>query len=210
MTREREAFIPTRRSLIARLKNWQDQESWQTFFDTYWKLIYSVAIKSGLSEADAQDIVQETIVAVARQMPGFHYHRSFGSFKTWLLVITRRRIIDHFRKRARVPKQRASEVPTETGSTALLERIPDPAGGQVDAIWEQEWRENLFAAAVKNVKRSVEARQFQMFDCYALKGWPVEQVAKNLQATVGQIYTAKSRVAALVKREIERLEATML
>src|SRR5438105_4931128 len=210
MTREREAFIPTRRSLIARLKNWQDQESWQTFFDTYWKLIYSVAIKSGLSEADAQDIVQETIVAVARQMPGFHYDRSFGSFKTWLLVITRRRIIDHFRKRARVPKQRASEVPTETGSTALLERIPDPAGGQVDAIWEQEWRENLFAAAVKNVKRSVEARQFQMFDCYALKGWPVEQVAKNLQATVGQIYTAKSRVAALVKREIERLEATML
>ena len=82
-------FIPTRRSLITRLKNWDDQESWQRFFDTYWKLIYSVASKAGLSPADSQDIVQETVLAVARQMPGFHYDPSLGSFKAWLLQMTR-------------------------------------------------------------------------------------------------------------------------
>ncbi len=209
MTGAHDEFIPTRRSLIARLKNWDDQESWEMFFNTYWKLIYSVALRSGLSEADAQDIVQETVVAVARQMPGFHYDPSVGSFKTWLLVITRRRIIDHFRKRARTP-QRQSEPPTKPGSTGALERIPDPAGDSVNAIWEEEWKQNVFAAALRNVKRKVEAKQFQMFDCYALKGWPVEEVAKNLSATVGQIYTAKSRVAALIKQEIERLETAML
>src|SRR2546421_3169820 len=126
-------FIPTRRSLITRLKNWDDQESWQRFFDTYWKLIYSVASKAGLSPADSQDIVQETVLAVARQMPGFHYDPSLGSFKAWLLLITRRRIMDHLRKRARTP-QPVVRAPTETGRTATLEKIPDPAGDAFAAI----------------------------------------------------------------------------
>src|SRR5438105_2832178 len=104
MSGNRDEFIPTRRSLITRLKNWDDQQSWQEFFDTYWRLIYSVALKAGLSPSDSQDIVQETVVSVARQMPGFHYDPSAGSFKSWLMVITRRRIIDHLRKRARTPQ----------------------------------------------------------------------------------------------------------
>jgi DNA-directed RNA polymerase specialized sigma24 family protein len=54
-------FIPTRATLINRLKNWQDQASWQDFFDTYWKLIYGLARKFGLNEEDAQDVVQETM-----------------------------------------------------------------------------------------------------------------------------------------------------
>ena len=54
-----EEFIPTRTSLLGRLKNWDDQESWKEFFDTYWKMLYSVARRTGLSETDAQDVVQE-------------------------------------------------------------------------------------------------------------------------------------------------------
>jgi len=209
MTEERDEFIPTRRSLITRLKNWDDQESWQRFFDTYWRLIYSVALKAGLAAADAQDIVQETIVSVARQMPGFHYDPSLGSFKSWLLLITRRRIFDYLRKRQRTPQWRVPST-QETGRTDLLERIPDPSSDPVAAVWEDEWKKNIFDAAVRNVKQKVAAKQFQMFDCYALKAWPIEQVAKNLNATVGQIYTAKSRVAALIKEEVQRLEQAML
>ena len=58
-------FIPTRRSLLSRLKNWNDQASWQDFFDTYWKLIYSVARQSGLHDAEAQDVLQEVLLVVA-------------------------------------------------------------------------------------------------------------------------------------------------
>ncbi len=209
MSSDRDEFIPTRRSLLTRLKNWDDQESWQQFFDTYWRLIYSVALKAGLNPSDAQDLVQETIVTVARQMPGFHYDPAVGSFKAWLMVIIRRRIIDHLRKKARAPKPEP-ETTSDSGKTALIEKVADPAGDFVSAIWEEEWQKNVFSAAVENVKRKVAAKQFQMFDCYTLKGWAVEDVARNLGATVGQIYTAKSRVSALIKEEIQRLEVQMV
>jgi len=63
-----EELIPTRRSLLSRLKDWDDQESWKDFFDTYWKLVYGVAIKAGLSDQEAQDVVQETVLSVADVM----------------------------------------------------------------------------------------------------------------------------------------------
>src|SRR5262252_3704320 len=66
-------LIPTRESLLSRLKNWEDRESWQDFFDIYWKLIYSMARKAELTDAEAQDIVQETVISVARKIEGFKY-----------------------------------------------------------------------------------------------------------------------------------------
>src|SRR6185295_18148826 len=109
-------FIPTRKSLLTRLKNWDDQEGWRQFFDTYWRLIYSVARRTGLSDADAEDIVQETVLAVAKQMPSFHYDPARGSFKNWLLLITRRRIIQFQRKRSKMPLREATAT-AATGHT---------------------------------------------------------------------------------------------
>src|SRR5436853_7710150 len=104
-------IIPTRQSLLNRLKNWDDKTSWKDFFDTYWKLIYGVARKAGLNDSEAQDVVQETIIAVARKMPEFRYDRSIGTFKGWLLKLTRCRITDHLRKRAR--QQNGQWLPRE-------------------------------------------------------------------------------------------------
>ena len=81
-------MIPTRKSLLNRLKDWDDQESRRSFFDTYWKLIYSVALKAGLTEQEAQDIVQGTVLSVAKRMHEFKYDPAMASFKSWLLVIT--------------------------------------------------------------------------------------------------------------------------
>src|ERR1700757_3332358 len=77
-------MIPTRQSLLGRLKNWDDQESWKVFFETYWKLIYNTAIEAGLTDAEAQDVVQETVIRVLKSMPGFEYNGVRGSFKGWL------------------------------------------------------------------------------------------------------------------------------
>ena len=71
-------LIPTRRSLLSRLEDWDDQESWREFFNTYWKLIYGVALRAGLSDAEAQDVVQDTVVAVARKMQDFRYDPGRG------------------------------------------------------------------------------------------------------------------------------------
>src|SRR6476659_3707614 len=89
----------TRYSLLSRLQKWDDQESWKDFFDTYWRLIYSLAIKSGLSEAEAQDVVQETVISVAKSIHKFERDRSRGSFKAWLKNIIRWRIADQLRSR---------------------------------------------------------------------------------------------------------------
>ena len=93
--------IPTRYTLLSRLEDRGDQDSWKDFFDTYWRLIYSVAVKSGLTEAEAQDVVQETIISVARDIQKFKRDRTLGSFKGWLRNIIRWRIADQLRKRTR-------------------------------------------------------------------------------------------------------------
>src|SRR5258708_27752770 len=98
MSEPSDELIPTRATLIQRLKNWEDQSSWQDFFETYWHLIYGVAIKRGLNKSEAQDVVQETMISVAKHMPGFKYDPAYGSFKAWLLNMTRWRITNQLQR----------------------------------------------------------------------------------------------------------------
>src|SRR6187455_686802 len=105
----KEDLIPTRKSLLSRLKNWEDNESWRDFFDTYWKLIYAFAIQRGLSHEEAQEAVQETVVAVAKNIAKFHYDPKVCAFKTWLLGVTRSKIANQFARRARQPQAASSD-----------------------------------------------------------------------------------------------------
>lgn len=197
-------LIPTRRSLLTRLKDWEDRDGWKEFFDTYWRLIFGVALKAGLSETEAEEVVQETVVAVARQMPTFQYDAA-GSFKAWLLQITRRRIVDQFRKRQ--PWEHAGSQPSNDASsrTATAEEIP---GEDLDLepVWDAEWRQNLMEAALARVKGRIHPRQYQIFDLYVLKEWPVREVARTLNVNAAQVYLTKHRVSGLVREELKRLE----
>src|SRR5205814_5146199 len=129
-------LLPTRRTLIEKLKNWDDQESWRQFFDTHWKLIYGVAIKSGLTQPEARDVVQETVMSVCKNMPNFKADPAFGSFKAWLLNLTRWRITDQVRKRGRSVSARQeppnSGPKSDTTSTPEEDRVPDPAGNALE------------------------------------------------------------------------------
>lgn len=202
-------FLPTRRSLLSRLKDSDDQISWRKFFDTYWKLIYGVAIKAGLNDAEAQDVVQETVIAVARNIAEFKYDPAVCSFKGWLMQVTRSRIANQYRRRKRHPED-CPQAPEQTSGTALLDRIPDPAGKYLDNLWDEEWHKNLMDAALHRIKDQVDIRQYQMFDFYVLKQWPVRKVAQALNVSVGRVYLAKHRVSKLVKKEIHRLETRLV
>jgi len=195
----------TRRSLLLRLKDWEDQEGWREFFDTYWKLIYGVAITAGLKDAEAQDVVQETAIAVARQMSHFKVDPEFGSFKSWLLLITRRRIADQFRKRLcrfQTPRHRADE----TTRTSTVGRIPDPASLALESVWEERWKQNLLDAAIANVKRRVSPRQYLIFHQLVIKELPPRQVAAKYGVSLAQVYVAKYRISGLIKKEVRKLE----
>src|SRR5436190_13485470 len=198
-------LIPTRYSLLSRLQNWDDQESWKDFFDTYWRLIYSAAVNSGLSEAEAQDVVQETVICVAKDIQKFKRDRAKGSFKGWLRNLTRWRIRDQLRKR--IPRGLETHEPTQPESQqATLEELAGAYGSELEEHWEKEWQENLFDAAVDRVKRQVKEEQFQMFDLYVMKKWPVGKVAETLGVHSGQVYLAKHRIGSLIKKEVHRLE----
>src|SRR5213593_2708371 len=133
---EPDNLIPTRESLLSRLKDWRDAESWQDFFDTYWRLIYGVARKSGLSDAEAQDIVQETVLSVARKIEGFRYDPKVCSFKTWMLQLTRWRIVNQLKRRGREASQTPLPIDDSTERSDTLERVADPAGCDLEAIWD--------------------------------------------------------------------------
>lgn len=83
---DREKLLPTRSSLLNRLRDWEDQASWRDFFNTYCKFINGVAIKSGLSDSEAEDVVQETVLSVAKKMPEYVYDPARCSFKGWLCM----------------------------------------------------------------------------------------------------------------------------
>jgi RNA polymerase sigma factor (sigma-70 family) len=206
MARSISNAIKTRQSLLSRLKNWDDQQSWQEFFDTYWRLIYGFARKWGLSDAEAQDVVQDTVLVVARKMPEFRYDPAVGSFKSWLLHTTQWRIRDHYRKQERLHQAGPSHPPADGARTSTIERIPDPAGLDLEAIWESEWRQNLLHAAVDRIRQRVDARQFQIFDLHVLREWPVSKVARALGISAGRVYLAKHRIGGLLKKEIQRIE----
>jgi RNA polymerase sigma-70 factor (ECF subfamily) len=205
MREQPDELIPTRTSLLKRLKDWRDHASWQEFFDNYWKLIYGVARKAGLTDSEAQDVVQETMLSVAKHMPNFTYDPAIGSFKGWLFTMTRWRVIGQLRKRKPLADHRPLSSATATG-TDPLQNIADPAGQVLDAIWETEWKKNLLDAAISMVKHRVDPRNYQIFDFYVNKDWSPEKVAARFGVSVGAVYVAKHRVTELIKIEVKRLE----
>lgn len=199
-----EGSCPTRASLIRRLKDWGDQTGWQEFFDTYWRLIYGTARKAGLSDTEAQDVVQETILSIARAMPDFDYDPARGSFKGWLCNTTHWRVKDHLRRNA---KHRASALPNDEDSrTPAMERVADPDTVDRDAVWNADWEKNLMEAAIEKVKRKVKPKQYQLFDCFVLKGWPMREITRRLHVSMGQVYFARVKISSLVQREFRELE----
>lgn len=200
--------LKTRRSLIERMRDRDDQRSWREFFNTYWKLIYGTALKSGLSPEEAEDVVQETMITVTNMLDGFEYDPDKSTFKNWLLHKTRWRIIDQVRKRPRLEIDRGRSGGDST-RTPAHERVADPDSLNYQDIWEEEWQKNLMDVAIERIRKQVKARQFQIFDLYVLKNWSVAEIRKTLKVSAAQIYLTKHRISGLLKKEVKQIEAAM-
>ena len=206
MSSSEEPSLQTRRSLLSRLRDHEDQESWQTFFDRYWRLLYNVARRAGLDDVDAQDVVQDTVIAVAREIPQFRYDPGRGSFKQWLFQILRRRVSDHFRKRYRQPAH-AGISPEALEETGHADAIVMRDGVSLSDAWDQEWERSVLDAAISQVRAQANPKHFQVFDYCVLKEWPVAKVASTLGMNAAQVYLARHRVSQAVKRAARRIES---
>jgi RNA polymerase sigma factor (sigma-70 family) len=199
------AYAKTRKSLIARLDNWEDQKTWDEFYQTYWRLIYSVAIKAGLRPEEAFDCVQETILSIAKQSKKKLYDPEQGSFKTWLMNMTRWRINDQFRKRKKDTAMVGGEW-ADDRKTAVIDRIEDPNGDVLSRLWDVEWKKGIADAALVRVKAQVSPKQYQIFDFYVIRQMDAQEVQEKLNVSMAQVYLAKHRVGAVLKKELAKLE----
>ena len=201
MADQRDDLIPTRATLIGRLKNPKDQSSWQEFFDTYSRLIYGVARKAGLDDTQAQNVLQATMDLVAQQMPRFRYDPEIGSFKGWLLNMTRLQIVSHSLKRRVSPSRGIQEKPA-------LEN--DPSAKSFERIWDTEWKNNVTEAAVTNVRRRLDPKKYQIYDFSVNKQWPLEKVAAAFDVTAEEARAAIESITQMIEAEAKRLEREML
>ncbi len=204
-------LLPTRRTLLSRLKNWEDSASWQTFFDTYWGLIYQVALKAGLNETEAEEVVQETVISVAKAMKDFHYDPARGSFKGWLLQLTGWRITNQFHKRRRFAESiiHPSEAKSDLEAGNLPSNLPAiPA--ELERLWDAEWEANLYSAALERVRHQVNPKHFQIFDLCVTQTKSIKDVAQFLGVSSMEVYLSRHRVARLVQRECKRLRGRLL
>ena len=218
MTLRHGSSLETRPSLLRRLQSGEDQESWRDFYAIYGGLMRSFAAKAGLTPEEAEEVVQETVIGVSRRLPEFVYDPKVCRFKTWLLNQTRWQILRQLKRRANPASAAQSgaaapAVPTgashsaeDTAGTDAMARIPDPAIPDFGAEWDQEWEKGLLTRALERVSQQIDERQFQIFDLYVTKAWPAGRVAKMLGVSVARVYLNKHRVAALLKKEVRRLE----
>jgi RNA polymerase sigma factor (sigma-70 family) len=164
-----------------------------------------VSIRAGLTDAEAQDVVQDTVLTVAKNLKDFKANPAFGSFKAWLLKTTRWRIINQFNKRRPDQLARHHRPPDDTRQTATAERIPDQRDTELTALWDSEWEDYVVGAALERLKEKVKPKHYQVFFLHAIKGQSVRDVGKALGLPAAQVYLLKHRLTPLFRQEVSRL-----
>jgi RNA polymerase sigma-70 factor (ECF subfamily) len=190
----------TRESLLVRIRVRNDGEAWSQFVEIYGPLVYDYGRRHGLQDADAADLTQEVLQAVAAAAEGFAYDPRKGSFRGWLFTVARTRRIDLGERLARQP--RAGGDPT---AAARVEAVAERVGDAEEAEWRRAFRQRLFDWAVERVRGEFEESTWQAFWRTAVGGSKPGKVAGELGMSVGAVYTAKSRVLSRLREQIERV-----
>jgi RNA polymerase sigma-70 factor, ECF subfamily len=192
--------LPTRGSLLARIKDLENDAAWKEFYDSYGGLVQRLALKAGLTESESEEVVQEVFISVTRNIGGFAYEPSKCSFKHWLSQMVRWRIRDQFAKRIPInpgfPSEPSGEEPELLGESA------GTSESELDAVWEAEWKRHLIDRAGARVKKQVNAKHFQIYFLHVIEEMPTAEVVRRLKVSRTQVYLAKLRVGRLFQKEL--------
>jgi RNA polymerase sigma-70 factor (ECF subfamily) len=189
----------TRPSLLLRLRDTGNADAWEQFVDIYTPLIYGFCRQRGLQEADAADVAQEVMRAVARAMERFEYNSNRGKFRNWLLTVVRSKLNNFLASR-----QRAPDPAGQTAIQTLLEREPTPAE---QSDWDAEYYRRIFHWAAARVRPDFQESTWKAFWRSAVEQQDGRTVAEELGLSLGAVYVAKSRVLARLKEEIRLVDA---
>lgn len=192
---------------IARLKNVNDEQGWREFYELYRQLILGVAVKAGLRQDEAEEVLQETMSSAASRMADFEPDPAHGSFRAWLLQSARWKITDQFRKR--LPGASRSAVTSEAAATATtptVERVPDGREIDLDSLCDAEWRVRLRERALKELQGEVRARDYQVFHLLAVENRSPSEVARMVGINRALVYLVRHRVGRILDKIVKELE----
>ena len=185
----------TRPSLLVRIRDVADREAWRQFVELYAPLVYRFARRRGLQDADAADLTQEVLQAVARGSGRLEYDPRRGTFRGWLFTVARNKLHTFLRKQQRLTRR------SEPVDFALLAEPEQEA-----ALWEQEYEQRLFDWAAEQVRGHFQDNTWQAFWQTAVENRPSREVAEHLGLSVGAVYIAKSRVLARLREQVQLLQ----
>ena len=190
----------TRPSLLVRIREPRDSEAWSQFVDIYAPLIYGFALKNGLQDADAADLTQDVLRAVARAARELDYDPRRGSFRGWLFTVARNKLRNFLASQGRRCRGTG-----DTDTQKLLEQQPAPEEDE-QQLWDEEYDRRLFDCAAAQIQGEVQESTWQAFWQTAVKEQSPKEVAERLAMTVANVYRAKSRVLSRMKERIRELQ----
>ena len=190
----------TRPSLLVRLCDSKDDRAWTEFTAIYSPLLYRFACRKGFQDADAADLVQEVLRAVASAVDHWDPDPCKGSFRNWLFRIARNMMLNLAASERRHPRSTGLEE-----IQWLLEARPSPSPEDT-ALFEAEFKRQLFRWAAERVRGEFRGTTWAAFWETGVEGKKAEVVAANLGMSIGAVYMAKSRVVARIRQVIEQVE----
>ncbi|MEM7146536.1 MAG: sigma-70 family RNA polymerase sigma factor [Verrucomicrobiota bacterium] len=192
--------VPTRQTLLIKIRDHEDNSAWCEFADLYTPLIKNFALSRGLGPEDAADVTQDTLKAVAKAIENFEYDPDKGTFRSWLYTVTRSKLNNHFAKNLKHPPA--------TGSTAvhqIIEDIPDPSSDdeRQREYWELEYKRHMFDWAASKTRHEFESNTWDAFWKTAVEQLSPAEAAEQLNLSPGAVTVAKHRVIKRLRDKIQ-------
>jgi RNA polymerase sigma-70 factor (ECF subfamily) len=185
----------TRGSLIVRLHNAGDERAWGEFLELYQPLVLRLMRRGGLQESDAQDVCQQVLAAVARDVGQWNSDGQQASFRRWLFRIAKHQTIKF------MVKARSGRGAGGTDAMVLLAAQPD-AAASLSVAFDHEHRQQLLRWGVEQIRGEFRELTWSAFWRTCVLGQPVAEVAAELGTTAGNVYVARSRVIARLREKV--------
>lgn len=189
----------TRASLILRLPNAADVAAWDELVAIYGPLVFRMAVRKGLQRADADDLVQEVFVAIARSVSDWLERPDRGRFRAWLLRIARNTAVNFLTRPAHRPWATGGD-----DAARMLAAMPAPES-ELSSRFDLEYRREVFRWAAEQVRQTVAETTWQAFWLSHVEGTSISDAAEQLGISVGNVYVARSRVINRLQQLVNEL-----